>query len=119
VRVAVSMDARALIVRRGLLLIVVLAVATGLVAVLAGGGHARAEPRGSVTAASKVRSTGPTVQPQTGVTCFVGVPECGETPCAQFIGGARVTRPDATPPCPRIAGAGTVTAARRAPRPPH
>jgi hypothetical protein len=116
--VAVLVDAHALIVRRGLWLIVVLAIAAGSVAVLAGGGHARAEPRGGVTAASQVRSTAPTVQPQTGVTCFIGVRECGETPCVQFIGGARVTRPDARPPCARIADAGPVTA-RMAPRPRH
>ncbi|MFZ0386852.1 MAG: hypothetical protein WAL22_14395 [Solirubrobacteraceae bacterium] len=110
------MEAHGLILRRGLLLIVVLAVVTGLVAALAGGEHARAEPRGGIRAAAKIRSAAPTVQAPSGVTCFVGVRDCGETPCVQFIGGVRVTRSDARPPCARIADAGPVTA-RIAPRP--
>jgi hypothetical protein len=99
------MDARAQVIRRGLLLVVVLAVAAGLIAGLAAGGHARAEPRGAVRAASKVRSTAPNVQALTGMTCFVGMRECGETPCVQFIGGAGAVTPDARPPCPRTADA--------------
>jgi hypothetical protein len=112
------MAARAQIMRRGLLLLVVLAVAAGLIAVLAAGGHARAEPRGAVRAASKVRSTPLTVQALRGVTCFVGVRECGETPCVQFIRDADAVTSDARPPCPRIVDARPVQAPI-VPRPPR
>jgi hypothetical protein len=112
------MAARAQIMRRGLLLVVVLAVAAGLIASLAAGGHARAESRGAVRAASKARSTPLTVQALRGVTCFVGVRECGETPCVQFIGEAGAVTSDARPPCPQIADARPVPA-RIVPRPPH
>ena len=96
----------------------VLAVAAGLIAALAAGGHARARPRGAVRAAAKVRSTPPTLQALRGVTCFVGVRECGETPCVQFIGEAGAVTSDARPPCPRIADARPVPAPI-VPRPPR
>jgi hypothetical protein len=109
------MAARAQIIRRGLSLLVVLAVAAGLIASLAAGGHARAEPRGAVSGASKVRSTPMTVPALSGVTCFIGVRECGETPCVQFIGDAGAMTSDTRPPCPRIGDARPVQA-RMVPR---
>ena len=82
-------------------------VAVGLVmwlAILAVGQNgASGAATGTVRlAAASVPRHAPSVSAASGVTCFVGVPECSQTPCVELIGAASSTAVYApTVPAPR------------------